>query len=58
MKNVQIFRNNRDWIVLTEDHTVTFHQTLAGAMEHASAQVRTPAYSGAASQGHESLDYC
>jgi hypothetical protein len=58
MKNVQIFRRNQDWIVLTEDHTVTFHQTLAGAMEHASAQIRTPAYSGTALQGHESFNYC
>ena len=58
MKNVQIFRDKREWIVLTEDHPVTFHQTLAGAMEYASAQVRTPAHSGTPSQGHESLNYC
>jgi ActR/RegA family two-component response regulator len=58
MKNVQIFRHNKDWIVLIEDHTVTFHQTLARAMEHASAQIRTSAHSGTPSQGHESLDYC
>ena len=58
MRHVQIFRRNKDWIVLTDDHTVTFHQTLAGAMEHASAQIRTPAYFRAALQGHESLDYC
>ena len=34
--NVQIFRHDKEWIVLTESYALTFHQTLAGAMDHTS----------------------
>ena len=42
MINISIFRRHLDWIVIVGTHDVTFHQTLAGAMEHASAQIRSP----------------
>jgi hypothetical protein len=37
--NVQIFRHQNEWIVLTEAYALTFHQTLAGAMRHASTEI-------------------
>ena len=37
--NVQIFRHDKEWIVLTESYALTFHQTLAGAMHHAATQI-------------------
>ncbi|BAQ93092.1 hypothetical protein [uncultured Mediterranean phage uvMED] len=37
--NVQIFRHDKEWIVLTESYALSFHQTLAGAMDHAAAEI-------------------
>ena len=37
--NVQIFRHDKKWIVLTESYALTFHQTLAGAMDHAATEI-------------------
>lgn len=56
--DVQIYRHRREWIVLTEDLEVTFHQTLAGAMEHASAAVRTPARNATLAESYSSLHDC
>ena len=54
--NVQIFRHNAEWIVLTESYTLTFHQTLAGAMDHAAAQIGASNHHGASQQGNSTID--
>jgi hypothetical protein len=53
--DVHIYRYRKEWIVLTEDLEVTFHQTLAGAMEHASAAIRSPTNTSALTEGYSSL---
>ena len=54
--NVQIFRHDKEWIVLTESYTLTFHQTLAGAMDHAATQIGASDRHGASSQGDSAID--
>ena len=53
--DVHIYRYRKEWIVLTEELEVTFHQTLAGAMEHASAAIRSPTNTSALTEGYSSL---
>ena len=48
--NVQIFRHNAEWIVLTESYTLTFHQTLAGAMSYAATEIGASNHHGASQQ--------
>jgi hypothetical protein len=54
--NVQIFRHNAEWIVLTESYALTFHQTLAGAMSHAAAEIGASDHHGAPKQSNTTLD--
>ena len=54
--NVQIFRHNAEWIVLTESYALTFHQTLAGAMSHAATEIGASNHHGASSQGNPTSD--
>jgi hypothetical protein len=56
--DVHIYRHRKEWIVLTEDLEVTFHQTLAGAMEHASAAVRSPVDHGSLEESYFPLHDC
>ena len=56
--DVHIYRHRKEWIVLTEDLEVTFHQTLAGAMEHASAALRTPTDYAAFAESYSPLHDC
>ena len=49
--NVQIFRHDKEWIVLTESYALTFHQTLAGAMDHAAAEIGASDHHGTSQQG-------
>jgi hypothetical protein len=50
--NVQIFRHNVEWIVLTESYALTFHQTLAGAMNHAATEIGASDHHGASQQSN------
>ena len=54
--NVQIFRHQNEWIVLTETYALTFHQTLAGAMRYASAEIGASVDHGTAQQSNPSSD--
>jgi hypothetical protein len=54
--NVQIFRHNKEWIVLTESYALTFHQTLAGAMHHAATEIGASDRHGASWQSNSTLD--
>jgi hypothetical protein len=54
--NVQIFRHNAEWIVLTESYALTFHQTLAGAMRHAATEIGAPDHHGAPQQSDSTSD--
>jgi len=45
--NASIFRHQNDWIVLTDSFEITFHQSLASAMSHASAQIGSSDHLGA-----------
>ena len=54
--NVQIFRHNAEWIVLTESYALTFHQTLAGAMSHAATEIGASDHHGAPEQSDTALD--
>ena len=54
--NVQIFRHNAEWIVLTESYTLTFHQTLAGAMSHAATEIGASDHHGAPEQSDTAFD--
>ena len=56
--DVRIYRHRKEWIVLTEDLQVTFHQTLAGAMEHASAAIRTPTDHATFAESYSPLHDC
>ena len=49
--NIQIFRHNDEWIVLTESYALTFHQTLAGAMSYAATQIGASDHHGTSQQG-------
>ena len=48
--NVQIFRHDKEWIVLTESYALTFHQTLAGAMNHAATEIGASDHHGTSSK--------
>ena len=56
--NIQIFRHDKEWIVLTESYALSFHQTLAGAMDHAATQIGASDHHGTSSKsnstGHNS----
>ena len=54
--NVQIFRHDKEWIVLTESYALTFHQTLAGAMDHAATEIGASDRYGAPSQSDSTID--
>ena len=54
--NVQIFRHNAEWIVLTESYALTFHQTLAGAMSHAATEIGASDHHGTSPQSHSAID--
>lgn len=54
--NVQIFRHDKEWIVLTESYALTFHQTLAGAMSHAATEIGASDRHGASSQSDSAID--
>ena len=54
--NVQIFRHDKEWIVLTESYALTFHQTLAGAMHHAATEIGASNRHGAPSQSNSAID--
>lgn len=48
--NIQIFRHNDKWIVLTESYTLTFHKTLTEAMSHAATEIGASNHHGASQQ--------
>ena len=48
--NAQIFRHRNEWIVLTQSYALTFHQTLAGAMDHAAAKIGASDHHGTSSK--------
>ena len=54
--NVQIFRHQNEWIVLTETYALTFHQTLAGAMKYASAEIGASTHHGTPQQSNSTCD--
>ena len=54
--NIQIFRHNDEWIVLTESYALTFHQTLAGAMKYAATEIGASDHHGASQQGNPASD--
>ena len=54
--NVQIFRHNAEWIVLTESYALTFHQTLAGAMSHAATEIGASNHHGASQQSDSAFN--
>jgi hypothetical protein len=49
--NIQIFRHNDEWIVLTESYALTFHQSLAGAMKYAATEIGASNHHGTPQQG-------
>jgi hypothetical protein len=54
--NVQIFRHNTEWIVLTESYALTFHKTLSSAMNHAATEIGAPDHHGASQQSDSTSD--
>ena len=54
--NLQIFRHNDEWIVLTESYALTFHRSLAGAMKYAATEIGASNHHGASQQGNSTLD--
>ena len=54
--NVQIFRHNKEWIVLTESYALTFHQSLAGAMKYAATEIGASDHHGAPQQSNSTSD--
>ena len=54
--NLQIFRHNDEWIVLTESYALTFHRSLAGAMKYAATEIGASDHHGASQQGNSTLD--
>ncbi len=56
MMNLRIFKHNDEWIVLNECSAITFHQSLADAMDHASTQIRQTTDNGTAHESHQALN--
>mgnify|MGYP003125902703 CR=1 FL=1 len=54
--NIQIFRHNDEWIVLTESYALTFHKTLAEAMKHAATEIGASDHHGAPQQSNSTSD--
>ena len=54
--NVQIFRHNAEWIVLTESYALTFHQTLGSAMDHAATEIGASDHHGTPEQSNSTFD--
>ena len=54
--NIQIFRHEKEWIVLTESYGLTFHQSLASAMDYAATEIGASNHHGASSQSDSSSD--
>ena len=54
--NLRIFKHNNEWIVLNECSAITFHQSLADAMDHASTQIRQTTDNGTAHESHQALN--
>ena len=50
--NVQIFRHNDEWIVLTESYALTFHQSLSGAMRYAATEIGASDHHGTSQQSN------
>ena len=50
--NIQIFRHDVQWIVLTESYALTFHKTLASAMDHAATEIGASDRYGASQQSN------
>ena len=50
--NIQIFRHDVQWIVLTEYYALTFHKTLASAMDHAATEIGASDRYGASQQSN------
>jgi hypothetical protein len=50
--NIQIFRHDSEWIVLTESYALTFHQTLADAMKYAATEIGASDRHGASQQSN------
>ena len=50
--NVQIFRHEKEWIVLTESYRLTFHQSLASAMDYAATEIGASGHPGTSEQGN------
>nr|BAR23138.1 hypothetical protein [uncultured Mediterranean phage uvMED] len=56
--NVSIFRRQLQWVVLTDSLEITLHQSLASAMSHATAQIRSPDSLGTAEPSHTACYDC
>jgi len=54
--NVQIFRHDKEWIVLTESYALTFHQTLGSAMDHAATEIGASDHHGTPEQSNSTFD--
>jgi hypothetical protein len=54
--NVQIFRHGKEWIVLTESYGLTFHQSLASAMNYAATEIGASDHHGAPQQSNSTSD--
>ncbi len=54
--NVQIFRHDKEWIVLTESYALTFHQTLGSAMDHAATEIGASDHHGTSEQSDSTFD--
>jgi len=54
--NIQIFRHNDEWIVLTESYALTFHQSLASAMRYAATEIGASDHHGASQQSNSTGD--
>jgi len=54
--NVQIFRHDKEWIVLTESYALTFHQTLGSAMDHAATEIGASDRHGTPEQSNSTFD--
>ena len=54
--NVQISWRNAEWIVLTESYALTFHQTLASAMNHAATEIGASNHHGASQQSDSAFN--
>jgi len=54
--NIQIFRHEKEWIVLTESYGLTFHQSLASAMNYAATEIGASDHHGASPQSDSTGD--